>query len=171
MAQEDIFLVPEGWPNALVLGFRARCRTVVYCQNWAYLFHGLEAGVRWRDLPEGLQVAIAHHHNPQADLPYADEVALIHSANALSKKVEPGHKLRQDSSAVPELHPFVAERVPHRLSRLEARFGPLDVRDAADPAGVPCLRVLRQPGDRARGRLQRLLETFSVATEEDERTR
>jgi methylated-DNA-[protein]-cysteine S-methyltransferase len=29
-----------------------------------------------------------------------------------------------------------AERVPHRLSRLEARFGPLDVRDAADPAGA-----------------------------------
>ena len=29
-----------------------------------------------------------------------------------------------------------AERVPHRLSRLEARFGPLEVRDAADPAGA-----------------------------------
>mgnify|MGYP001170023607 FL=1 len=64
------------------------------------------------DLPEGLQEAIGYHHNPQADLPYADEVALIHSANALSKKVEPGHKLRQDDNAVPELHPFVAERVP-----------------------------------------------------------
>lgn len=51
LASEDVFLVPEGWPNALVFGFRARCRTVVYCQNWAYLFHGLDAGVRWRDLP------------------------------------------------------------------------------------------------------------------------
>jgi hypothetical protein len=51
MAPEDVFLVPEGWPNALAFGFRARCRTVVYCQNWAYLFHGLDAGVRWRDLP------------------------------------------------------------------------------------------------------------------------
>lgn len=29
-----------------------------------------------------------------------------------------------------------AERVPHRLSRLEARFGPLELRDAADPAGA-----------------------------------
>lgn len=51
MAPEDVFLVPEGWPNALAFGFRARCRTVVYCQNWAYLFYGLDAGVRWRDLP------------------------------------------------------------------------------------------------------------------------
>lgn len=51
MVPEDVFLAPEGWPNALVFGFRARCRTLVYCQNWAYLFHGLDAGVRWRDLP------------------------------------------------------------------------------------------------------------------------
>ena len=51
MAHEDVFLVPEGWPNALVFGFRARCRTVVYCQNWAYLYHGLDPGVCWRDLP------------------------------------------------------------------------------------------------------------------------
>lgn len=29
-----------------------------------------------------------------------------------------------------------AERIPHRLSRLEARFGPLELRDAADPAGA-----------------------------------
>ena len=47
----DVYLVPEGWPNALVFGLRAGCRTLVYCQNWSYLFHGLEQGVRWRDLP------------------------------------------------------------------------------------------------------------------------
>ena len=51
MVPEDVFLSPEGWPNALVFGFRARCRTVVYCQNWAYLYHGLDPGVCWRDLP------------------------------------------------------------------------------------------------------------------------
>ena len=47
----DTLLVPEGWPNALVLGLKRGCRTLVYCQNWSYLFHGLEPGVRWRDLP------------------------------------------------------------------------------------------------------------------------
>lgn len=51
MAPADTLLVPEGWPNALVLGLRRGCRTLVYCQNWSYLFHGLEPGVRWRDLP------------------------------------------------------------------------------------------------------------------------
>lgn len=51
MAAGDTFLVPEGWPNALVLGLKRGCRTLVYCQNWSYLFHGLEQGVRWRDLP------------------------------------------------------------------------------------------------------------------------
>lgn len=51
LARDDVFLVPEGWPNALVFGLRARCRTVLYCQNWSYLFHGLEPGVHWRDLP------------------------------------------------------------------------------------------------------------------------
>jgi hypothetical protein len=51
MQHGDVCLVPEGWPNALVFGFRAGCRTVVYCQNWSYLFHGLEEGVHWRDLP------------------------------------------------------------------------------------------------------------------------
>lgn len=51
MAHGDTLIVPEGWPNALAFGFRAGCRTRVYCQNWSYLFQGLEAGVRWRDLP------------------------------------------------------------------------------------------------------------------------
>lgn len=49
-APEDIWLVPEGWPNALApaLG-KARC--VVWCQNWAYFLSALPEGVRWRDLP------------------------------------------------------------------------------------------------------------------------
>ena len=51
MQRGDVYLVPEGWPNALVFGVRSGCRTVVYCQNWSYLFHGLEPGVHWRDLP------------------------------------------------------------------------------------------------------------------------
>ncbi len=47
----DTYLVPEGWPNALAPGLAARARCVVYCQNWAYLFHGLPEGVGWDRLP------------------------------------------------------------------------------------------------------------------------
>ncbi len=47
----DILLVPEGWVNAVSLGVQAGCRVFVYCQNWAYLFHGLPPAVRWQDLP------------------------------------------------------------------------------------------------------------------------
>ena len=51
MTPDDVYLVPEGWPNALAPGFAAGARCVVYCQNWAYLFHGLPEGVGWDRLP------------------------------------------------------------------------------------------------------------------------
>lgn len=47
----DIWLVPEGWPNALAPGLSAGARCVVYCQNWAYLHNGLPPGVAWTSLP------------------------------------------------------------------------------------------------------------------------
>ena len=51
MTPDDVYLVPEGWPNALAPGFAAGARCVVYCQNWAYLFNGLPEGVGWDRLP------------------------------------------------------------------------------------------------------------------------
>lgn len=51
LAADDTYLVPEGWPNALAPGLAAGARCVVYCQNWAYLFHGLPEGVGWDRLP------------------------------------------------------------------------------------------------------------------------
>ncbi|MEA4855829.1 MAG: glycosyltransferase family 1 protein [Solidesulfovibrio sp.] len=51
LAADDTYLVPEGWPNALAPGLAAGARCVVYCQNWAYLFHGLPGGVGWDRLP------------------------------------------------------------------------------------------------------------------------
>lgn len=47
----DIWMVPEGWPNALAPGLRAGAKCVVYVQNWAYLFSSLPQGVSWHDLP------------------------------------------------------------------------------------------------------------------------
>ena len=51
MGPGDVYLVPEGWPNALAPGLAAGARCVVYCQNWAYLFNGLPEGVTWDRLP------------------------------------------------------------------------------------------------------------------------
>ncbi|MFW6004949.1 MAG: glycosyltransferase [Desulfonatronovibrionaceae bacterium] len=51
LGAEDVFLIPEGWPNALAMGINSRARCFVYCQNWAYLFGGLPGNVNWNDLP------------------------------------------------------------------------------------------------------------------------
>ncbi|QJT10526.1 glycosyltransferase [Oceanidesulfovibrio marinus] len=48
--REDIWLAPEGWPNAMAPALDC-CRVVVWCQNWAYLFSGLPEGVHWKQLP------------------------------------------------------------------------------------------------------------------------
>ena len=47
---QDIWVVPEGWPNALAPGLEAGCCNLVYVQNWAYLFSALPQGVRWQQL-------------------------------------------------------------------------------------------------------------------------
>ncbi|WP_459935274.1 glycosyltransferase [Fundidesulfovibrio butyratiphilus] len=51
LTAQDLWIVPEGWTNALVPGLRAGAECLVYVQNWAYLFSGLPPGARWRDLP------------------------------------------------------------------------------------------------------------------------
>ena len=46
----DIWMIPEGWPNALAPGLKAGCRNLVYVQNWAYLLSAMPEGVRWNQL-------------------------------------------------------------------------------------------------------------------------
>jgi hypothetical protein len=47
----DLWVVPEGWVNALSPGLNAGARCLVYVQNWAYLLSALPEGVSWRKLP------------------------------------------------------------------------------------------------------------------------
>lgn len=47
----DIWLVPEGWANALAPGLSRGARCVVYVQNAAYLLSSLPEGVDWSRLP------------------------------------------------------------------------------------------------------------------------
>ncbi len=51
LTPKDIWLVPEGWVNALAPGLEARARCFSYVQNWAYLFSSLPPGVTWARLP------------------------------------------------------------------------------------------------------------------------
>jgi len=46
----DLWVVPEGWVNALTPGLNAGARCLVYVQNWAYLLSALPEGVSWRKL-------------------------------------------------------------------------------------------------------------------------
>ena len=50
LTSDDIWLVAEGWSNALAPGLKAKARCFVYVQNWAFLFSALPEGVSWRDL-------------------------------------------------------------------------------------------------------------------------
>jgi hypothetical protein len=59
LTSEDIWLVPEGWVNALAPGLKADARCVVYCQNWAYLFSSLPPDVRWNQLRVSF-LAVSH---------------------------------------------------------------------------------------------------------------
>jgi glycosyltransferase involved in cell wall biosynthesis len=51
LCAEDLWCVPESWPNALAVGARSGARTVVYAQSWIFLLTALPAGVRWKQLP------------------------------------------------------------------------------------------------------------------------
>jgi len=47
----DIWLAPEGWPNALLPGLNAGARCLIYAQNWAYLLSCLPQNVDLTCLP------------------------------------------------------------------------------------------------------------------------
>jgi len=51
LSSGDVWVVPEGWVNALAPGLKAGARCLVYVQNWAYLFSSLPPGVGWGALP------------------------------------------------------------------------------------------------------------------------
>lgn len=48
--KKDFWIVPEGWFNALLPGLQSNAKTIVYCQNWAYLFSALPSNCKWQDL-------------------------------------------------------------------------------------------------------------------------
>lgn len=51
LTARDIWLTPEGWPNALAPGVKVGARTLVFAQGWNQMLSVLPQGVRWKDLP------------------------------------------------------------------------------------------------------------------------
>lgn len=51
LTKDDLWLVPEGWVNALAPGLEAGAQCFSYVQNWAYLFSSLPEGTNWHHLP------------------------------------------------------------------------------------------------------------------------
>jgi putative nucleotidyltransferase with HDIG domain len=78
-----------------------------------------EALLRAWELPEVYREVVGCHHHPNRSRDYHDETCLVHAANALSKKVEPGHKVPTDEGDVPILDPSAAERVPLTAELIE----------------------------------------------------
>ncbi|MDY0226069.1 MAG: glycosyltransferase family 1 protein [Desulfomicrobium apsheronum] len=121
MAAGDTYVVPEGWPNALVPGLKRGCRTLVYCQNWSYLFHGLEAGVHWRDLPvEFLAVSdpVAWHmeqvlgRRPQVIRPALDMAFFHPPASKPGGLMRIGFMPRKNKALAEQIRRIFEERNP-----------------------------------------------------------
>jgi glycosyltransferase involved in cell wall biosynthesis len=51
LTPDDLWFVPEGWPNALSPCLEAGARCGCYVQNWAYLYSALPPSVTWHQLP------------------------------------------------------------------------------------------------------------------------
>lgn len=71
------------------------------------------------ELPQIYQEVVACHHRPGDSRLYRDEACLVHTANALSKPVEPGHKVRRERTAAPELDSAATARIRVDAGQIE----------------------------------------------------
>jgi len=72
------------------------------------------------ELPRVYREAVGFHHRPGGSDTHADVTALVHTANALSKKVEPGHKIAVDDNDLPQIDPAAARWVSLTPELVEA---------------------------------------------------
>lgn len=125
----DIWLVPDGWVNALSLGFKSNARNVLYCQNWAYLFDGLPDGVRWHDLPVEF-LAVSHPVSlfmedvlgtrPPIIRPYIDETDFYYpTQKPQTPPVRIAYMPRKNSRLVIQVQCIVRERRPDLFGLVE----------------------------------------------------
>ena len=101
LTPEYLWLVPEGWPNALAPGLHSGARCLVYVQNWAFMLGSLPKDVHWEHLPvEFLAVSdpvrwfVTEHTGRQAPVlrPAID-----------TARFYPAHILAEDQLATPAI--------------------------------------------------------------------
>lgn len=51
LSPDDSWLMPEAWPQALIVGAKARARIVVYAQSWSGLLGALPGNAPWSQMP------------------------------------------------------------------------------------------------------------------------
>ncbi|MCK9240511.1 glycosyltransferase family 1 protein [Desulfocurvus sp.] len=137
LARGDIWLVPEGWVNALAPGLHSGARTVLYVQNWAYLFSALPPDVRWDQLPvEFLAVS-----DPVARFV---EYALGVRPPVVRPAVDPA-RFRPPAAPRPA-SPVTVAYMPRKNKALATQIRAVaEARAARDP-GAPALRWLEIAG-------------------------
>lgn len=70
-----------------------------------------EALLRRWDLPALYCDVVAHHHDPAHSQDSPDETWIVHLADALSLKVEPGHKVMRNQDGLPAFEPATPPQV------------------------------------------------------------
>ena len=141
-APGDVWLVPEGWVNALAPGLRAGARTVVYVQNWAYLFSALPEGVTW----DRLDVSF---------LAVSDPVAwfIRESLGVDAPVLRPGIDLDRfrPPASEPPAEPVRVAFMPRKNKALAAQIRAMAASRAARDAGTPTYRWVEIDGLDAAG--------------------
>lgn len=70
-----------------------------------------EALLQLWELPAVFCEVAAHHHDPARSQDYQDESWIVHLADALSLKVEPGHKIARGLETLPSFEPATSPQV------------------------------------------------------------
>ena len=79
---------------------------------------GRELLQRW-NLPTLLQEAVGCHHEPDTAREYPESVALVHVANVLAGRVEPGERVHAGDQRDQAIHPATSDHMPADEQTLE----------------------------------------------------
>lgn len=113
LTSNDFWVVPEGWPMALLPGLKANSHCIVYVQNWAYLHGKLPNNNTWSQLPITM-------------LAVSEPVSLFikETTGITSQILRPGIDLElfypavQDTSVIPKKNPIRIAWMPRKNKAL-----------------------------------------------------